>query len=192
MKRIQQKGFKNMLISCLTGLFLLSSAGPLLAEGIDDSVTYINQLMANAVTAVESGDPGSAKTSLEFVARNLEKSSAWSAFIWSERQTNPGYVPITLNELPPSLTVAYYTTRMDDSRGTYKDMIAKIEEAQIAYKKQQLEAMLSLLFNAVEMANDIHGAITGNPLLLPKNLYDMNEKADQTAEYIVAGRKPRF
>ncbi|MCK9275994.1 MAG: hypothetical protein M0P57_12985 [Syntrophales bacterium] len=184
MRKTKKKGFRGSSIFYLFGLFLLLSPDTIFAEGIDESISYINQLMDEAVIAVESGDPGSAKTSLEYVARNLEMSSAWSAFIWSERQTNPGYSPITLNALPVSLTVSYYTSGMDASRASYRDMIAKIEEAQIAYKTQQLRTMLSLLFNAVDMANDIHGAITGNPLLLPKNLYDMNEKAKQTAQYI--------
>jgi hypothetical protein len=88
---------------------------------------------------VASGDPGSAKISLEYVARNLEKSSAWSAFIWSERQTNSSYTPITLNALPESLTVAYYTAKMDAYRDDYENMISNIENAQIEQKNSSIK-----------------------------------------------------
>ncbi len=65
MKKIKEKVFRGLIFSSLISLFLLSSASILSAQGIDASIEHINQLMDDAVTSVNSGDPKSAKISLE-------------------------------------------------------------------------------------------------------------------------------
>jgi alpha-tubulin suppressor-like RCC1 family protein len=185
MRRPLQRKIQSTVLAVLMALaIVLPGHAADQWAGIDGSIDNVNQLMATAKASVDSGDIAAAKINLAYTAKNLEQSASWAHSIWMERQSNPGYNPITLNDLPAELTVGYYADKIAGISVKYKEMIVKLKEAKEARARQQLKIWLQLLFNMVSLGKEIKDSITGNPLLLPKNLYEMQENAQKNAEFI--------
>jgi hypothetical protein len=137
--------------------------------GIDGSVANVNNLMAQATTAVQAGNYEEAKSQLAATARNLEAASSWAHFVWRERRTDPSYVPVALNPLPPELTESYYKDKMDASRDNYTQLLSDIQQARIELGLKQFQTLVSILTGAVNLSKGIVDTVKGNPLMAPKS-----------------------
>lgn len=180
--KIGQRSFTSLAM-----LILLFWTSPLSADnwtGIDGSVDNINNLMAQATSAVQSGSYVQAKEQLAATARNLERASSWAYYIWDERKSNPTYTPISLNPLPDELKVSYYQDRMDDSRAQYKQLLGEIDEARLQLGLKKLQTLFSILTGMVNLSKGIVDTVKDNPLMAPKNLIDLQAQVEEDAANI--------
>jgi hypothetical protein len=140
--------------------------------------------MATAKDAVIVGHVETARINLAFTAQNLERSSDWDYLHLDRTTGKPRLYPDCPQCTPGRIDRCVLYRKAGRHQCRLQGTPRQDNDAQIAFKRQQLKTMLSLLFNAADLTNDIKETISGNPLLLPKNLYDMQEKAKKTAEYI--------
>ncbi len=179
---LNRKGLPR--ITTVFFIILFSMAGASHGAGIDANVNNVNTLLNSAATAVQTGKYDESKSLLEATANNLENANSWAYFIWTERQSDPDYVPASLDDLPQELTVKYYDDLMVATQDQYTDMLQKIQEAQIQLGIKKFQTLFGICESAVNLSKGITDTLTGNPLMAPKTLYDLHKQVQVDVAYI--------